>query len=132
MLQLLLMHDLPNGCVRFMHSMYTLVCAGCGCAYNHMQDLFLKPQCADSSASSTVMSGDHQKPVSHLLIARCKCDMLPPCHLCLLDSVQEHINHFVPCVHSHCFVDVTNSILETDSQQGQGGTYQAKKQFCME
>ena len=72
-LQLFLMHDLPNGLVRFMHGVPTLICAGRGCASNHMQDHFLKPQSTDSHVLSTILSVNIEKTVSQLLTDGYKC-----------------------------------------------------------
>jgi hypothetical protein len=45
--QLLLMHDLPNGSVRCMYSVRILACAG-WCVSNNIQDRFLNPRSVDS------------------------------------------------------------------------------------
>lgn len=105
-LQLFLMHDLLNGHVKFMHGMPTLICAGWGCACNHMQDHLLKPQSTDSRVLSTVMSVDIKRPVCQLLNDGYTCATVQKdeflniiaeasCRLYMLDGVSKHICHCV-------------------------------------
>jgi hypothetical protein len=61
--QLLLMHDLPNGSVRCMHGVSNSACAGWRCVNNHIQNRFLKPRSADSPLPSTIMSVDIQRTI---------------------------------------------------------------------
>jgi hypothetical protein len=59
--QLLLMHNPPNGSVRFMNGVSNLACAGWRCVSNHVQDRFLIPRSEDSPPPSTIMPDDIQR-----------------------------------------------------------------------